>query len=120
MADPTSTTKRPTRLSYAEFCPQVLPHLSAAADLVTEFVAEANAGTLTYSVPAEDRFDTVIDDFDRDRRVAPQPLVRLINAQRDALVQMRGQLQIGGERVIELEAFRTSGPEIITRCGENT
>lgn len=114
----TSSTAAPPRVSYATACYQVAQHLLPAADLVAEFVTDAqklaNGGQATTR-----RFDAAIADFDYDAQVAPGPLVPFIQEQRDTLVDLRSYLQVGGARNTDLRAFRSSGPEIINQCAGN-
>lgn len=121
---PTSTTSvttstAPPRLSWPVACHEIVQDLPAAADLVTEFVTDAQK--LADGGPATtDRFDAAIKDLDYDAQIAPLPLVPFIGQQRDTLDGIRDYLIVGGARSTDLRDFRTSGPEIIMQCGANS
>lgn len=106
------------RLPWTEACPRIGPHLVTTQDFVTEFVEDAQA-LADRQAETRHRLDLIIADLDRDRMVAPEPLVPHLTVVIDTMRGLRDYYEVGGERYTHLEPYRQASFDIILTCGEH-
>lgn len=115
-ASPSPSPASRARVSLATVCPDLFEHQQAAADLVTEFVDDAQA-LADGRASTTARFDAVIADLNYDASIAPLELVPFIEQQIATMRELRSYLQTGGERTSHFRDFRSSGLELVNQCG---
>ena len=110
-----TTSQGTPKVSYETICPDLIKHGTAAADLVTEFVADPQA-LADKSAATTARFDGVIEDFDYDVAAAPTGLMPFLKEQIATMIELRDYLKVGGSRNTDFRKFKSAGVEIVNQC----
>jgi hypothetical protein len=107
----------PARVSYATACLDLLHHVTSSANLAKELVNDtqrlADGGAATTA-----RFDQIIEDFQYDREVAPEPLVPFISTELETMKGLRRYLLVGAGVTWQpdFREYKSAASEIINQC----
>ncbi|MEU3458058.1 hypothetical protein ABZ671_31385 [Micromonospora sp. NPDC006766] len=111
-----SPTQSPTAFRVGEqaACIELFPHLQAAADLVTAISKKPDGSTVD-----QDKLDSTIAALDHVIDVAPVDMVPALQEQVGPLRDLQAIFNTGQNRKLNFENFRSSGIDLVTRCGKH-